>query len=132
MIDYRRLNVLLTYHKYLALRKKVAKEEAWLKQSKPNCENLGINFDKINQYFRDHVCSTDNHNPITSIWNIAGKQWLSDDVIDSVFDIINKKHEDTVCFDNVCKLTRIMYSSAGLNEKCVASAIMVSLFLLCI
>ena len=115
MIDYGGLNALLTYHEYLALRKKVAEEKAWLKQSKQNCEGLGINFDKINQYFRDHVWSTDNYNPITSIRNITGKRWLSDDVIDRVFDIINMKHDDTVCF--VCKPTRIMYSSTGLNDK---------------
>ena len=48
MIDYGGLNVLLTYHEYLVLRKKVAEEKAWLKESKQNCEGLGINFDKIN------------------------------------------------------------------------------------
>ena len=42
MIDYGGLNALLTYHEYLALRKKVAEEKAWLKQSKQNCEGLGI------------------------------------------------------------------------------------------
>ena len=44
-----------------------------------------------------------------------GKRWLSDDIIDNTFDIINKKHDDTICF--VCKPTRILYSSVGLKDK---------------
>ena len=44
-----------------------------------------------------------------------GEGWLTDDVIDTVFGIINRKHGDTICF--VCKSTPIVYSSAGLSEK---------------
>ena len=44
-----------------------------------------------------------------------GERWLTDDVIDTVFGIINRKHDDTIRF--VCKPTRIVYSSAGLSEK---------------
>ena len=32
-----------------------------------------------------------------------------------VFDIINRQHDDTICF--VSKPTRIMYPAHGLNEK---------------
>jgi hypothetical protein len=45
----------------------------------------------------------------------VGKRWLTDDVIESVFDTINMKHDDTICF--VCKPTRVTYSSVRLNEK---------------
>ena len=44
-----------------------------------------------------------------------GTRWLSDDVIDIVFDIINTMYTDTICF--LCKATRIMYSFAGLSDK---------------
>ena len=44
-----------------------------------------------------------------------GERWLTDEVIDTGFGTINKKHDDTICF--VCKPTRIMYSPAGLSEK---------------
>ena len=106
--------MLITYHEYIT-HKKVAEERAWLQQSYQNCDGLCINIDKISQHFRDHVWSTKSYSPITSIRTLVGKRWLTDDVIDIVFDIINKKHDDTICF--VCKPTRIMYSSVGLNEK---------------
>ena len=44
-----------------------------------------------------------------------GNRWLTDDVIETVFDTINSKHEDTICF--VCTPTRVMYSSVRLNNK---------------
>ena len=40
---------------------------------------------------------------------------LTDDVIETVLDTINSKHDDIICF--VCKPTRVMYSSARLNNK---------------
>ena len=115
MMDYDGLNMLANYHEYIALRKNIAEEKDWLKQSKQNCEGLGINIDKINQHFRNNVWSADNYNPFTSVRTLVGRRWLSDDVIDIAFDIINKKHNDTICF--VCKPTRILYSSVGLKDK---------------
>ena len=44
-----------------------------------------------------------------------GERWLTGDVIDTVFGIINRKHDDTICF--VCKPIWIVYSSAGLSEN---------------
>ena len=41
MIDYDGLNMLLTYHECLALKKKLAEEKAWLRESKQKCEGLG-------------------------------------------------------------------------------------------
>ena len=114
-MDYDGLNMLLTYHEYVALKKKVGEEKAWLKQSKQNCEGLGINIDKVNQHFRGNVWSTDSYNPINSIWNLVGKRWLSDDVNDMAFDIMNKKYDDTICF--VCKPIRIMYFIYGVTWK---------------
>ena len=35
--------MLLTYHEFVALRKKVAEERAWFKQSTQNCESHRIN-----------------------------------------------------------------------------------------
>ena len=49
-------------------------------------------------------------NPTTSIRSLVGKRWLTDDVIERLFDTINMKHSDTICF--VCKPTRVMYSSS--------------------
>ena len=91
----------------IALQKKVAEEKAWLKQAAQKSEGLGINIDKIDQHFKDNVWSTASFNPITSIRNLVGKRWLTDDVIESVFDTINMKHDDIICF--VCKPTRVMY-----------------------
>ena len=115
MIDYEGLYMFITYHEYITHKKKVAEERAWLQQSYQDCNGLCINIDKINQHFRDYVWSAKSYNPISSIRTLVGKRWLTDDVIDIVFDAINKKHDDTICF--VCKPTRIMYSSVGLNEK---------------
>ena len=115
MIDYDGLQMLQKYHEYIALKKMVAEEKPWLKQAAQKCEGLGINIDKINQHFKDNVWSTASFDPITSIRNLVGKRWQTDDVIESVFDTINMKHNDTICF--VCKPTRVMYSSARLNEK---------------
>ena len=116
MIDFDGLKRLQSYHEYVALKTMVAEEKAWLKQAKQNyCEGLGVNVDKINQHFEENVwCSTD-FNQITPIRNLVGKRWLTDDVIESVFDIINLKHDDMICF--VCKPTRIMYSSKRFNDK---------------
>ena len=44
---------------------KVSQREAWLRQSKQNCEGLEIN---INQQFRDNGWSTSSYNPTVSIW----------------------------------------------------------------
>ena len=74
-----------------------------------------MNIDQINRYFKNHVWSTNSYNPVVSVRNLVGRRWLSDDVIDIVFDIINTMYTDTICF--LCKSTRIMYSSAGLNDK---------------
>ena len=60
--------------------------------------------------------STASFNPTTSIRNLVGKRWLTDDVIESVLDTINMKHNDTICFVYY-KPTRVMYLSARLNEK---------------
>lgn len=104
--------MLLTYHEFVALREKVAEERAWFKQSTQNCESHGINLDKIKQ---DNVWSSASHNHLASIRNLVGKRWLSDDILDNVFDLMNRTHDDTICF--VCKPTWILYSSAGLHEK---------------
>ena len=104
-----------TYHKYIAHKKKVVEEKAWLKHAAQNCEGLGVNIDKINQYFKDNVWSTTSFNPTTCRCNLVGNRWLTDDVIEIVFDTINSKHDDTVCF--VCTPTRVMYSSVRLNNK---------------
>ena len=88
MIDYDGLQMLQKYHEYIALKKKVAEEKVWLKQAAQKCEGLGINIDKINQHFKDNVWSTASFNPITSIRNLVGKRWLTDDIIESVFDTI--------------------------------------------
>ena len=61
------------------------------------------------------MLSTASFNPTTSIRNLVGKQWLTDDVMESVLDTINMKHNDAICF--VCKPTRVMYSSVRLNKK---------------
>ena len=55
------------------------------------------------------------HNHLASIRNLIGKQWLSDDILDNVFDLMNRTHDDTICF--VCKPTQILYLSAGLHDK---------------
>ena len=116
VIDYEGLQILQTYHEYLALRKRIAEEKAWFKQAKQSCEDLGINIESIYRYFKDRVWSTTStFNPTTCIRNLVGKRWLTDDVIETVFDIINMKHDDTICF--VCKPTRAMYSSVRLHEK---------------
>ena len=112
MIDYDGLQMLQKYHEYIALNKKVAEEKAWLKQAAQKCEGLRINTDKIK---KDNVWSTASFNPTTSIRNLVGKRWLTDDVIESVLDTINMKHNDAICF--VCKPIRVMYSSVRLNEK---------------
>ena len=115
MMDFDGLSTLHKYHEYMQLKKKVAEEKAWLVQSKESCESLRIKTDQIIQYFQSHVWCVDTYSPVTSIRNLVGKRWLSDDVIDTVFDIINTQHDDTLCF--VCKPTHIMYSSIGLHEK---------------
>ena len=101
-------------------------EKAWLKHAAQNYEGLGVNIDKINQHFKD-VCSTTSFNPTTCIRNLVDNRWLTDDVIETVFDTINSKHDDTICF--VCKPTRVMYSSVRLNNKVQKSAKMVILCL---
>ena len=69
MKDY----TLLTYHEFVALREKVAEERSWLKQSTQNCKGLGINFAKIQQYFKDNVWSSASRNLFASIQNLVGK-----------------------------------------------------------
>ena len=81
MIDYDGLSRLLTYHKYITLKGKIAEEKLWLQQSKQDCEGLGVNIDKINQYFKNHVWYTNSYNPVVSVGNLVGTRWLSDDVI---------------------------------------------------
>ena len=116
IIDYDGLSRLLTYHEYITLKGKIAEEKLWLQQSKQDCEGLGVNIDQINQYFKNHVWSTNSYNPVVSVHNLVCTRWLSDDVIDIVFDINNTMYTDTICF--LCKPTRIMYPSAGLNDMC--------------
>ena len=70
MIDYDGLSRLLTYHEYITLKGKIAKEKLWLQQSKQDCEGLGVNIDKINQYF--NVWSTNSYNPVVSVHNLVG------------------------------------------------------------
>ena len=106
-IDYDGLSRLLTYHEYITLKRN--------EQSKQNCEGIGVNIDQINQYFKNYVWFTNRYNPVVSVRNLVGTRWLSDDVIDIVFDIVNTMYTDTICF--LYKPTRIMYSSAGLNDK---------------
>ena len=108
MIGYNELDMLLKYHKHIRYTKKATEENVWLEHAKQNCRSLG---DKVCKY----VCSTDKSSHNASIWTLVGERWLTDEAIDSVFGIINKKHDNTVCF--VCKPTRFLYSSAGLNEK---------------
>ena len=43
-----------------------------------------------------------------------GNRWLTDDVIETMFDTINLKYDKTICF--VCKPTRVMHSSARFNN----------------
>lgn len=76
--------MLLKYHEYITLKKKVVEENAWLEQAKQNCGSLGIDIDKIYQYFQENVWSC-NIYPIASI---RGEQWLTDEAIDTVFGII--------------------------------------------
>ena len=111
MIGYNELDMLLKYHEHMTYTKKANEENVWLEHAKQNCRNLGIDIDKICKY----VCSTRKSCHNASIWTLVGERWLTDEAIDSVFGIINKKHNNTVCF--VCKPTRFLYSSAGLNEK---------------
>jgi hypothetical protein len=115
IIGFDGLDMLVKYYEYITFRKKVAEENVWFEQAKQNCGSLGIDIDKVYQYFRDNVWSTGNNYHIASIRTLVGERWLTDEVIDTVFGIINKQHDDTICF--VCKPTRIMYSSAGLSEK---------------
>ena len=115
IIGYDGLDMLLKYHEYITLKKKVAEEKSWLEQAKQNYGSLGIDIDKIYQYLQENVWSTGHNYHIDSIRTLVGERWLTDDVIDTVFGIINRKHDDTICF--VCKPTRIVYSSAGLSEK---------------
>ena len=96
LIDYDGLQMLKTYHKYIAHKKKVVEEKAWLKHAAQNCEGLGVNIDKINQHFKDNVWSTTSFNPTTCIRNLVGNRWLTDDVIETVFDTINSKHDDNL------------------------------------
>ena len=77
MMDYDGLKMLAKYHEYVALRKNIAEEKDWLKQSKQNCGELGINIDEISQHFQMV------HN---SVRTLVGKRWLSDDIIDIAFD----------------------------------------------
>ena len=81
MIDYEGLSILATNISQVCYQKKnrVAEEKAWLKQLKENCEGLGINIERITQYFQDNVWSTSS---VTSIQTLVGKRWLADDVID--------------------------------------------------
>ena len=92
MIDYDGLQMLQTYHEYIALKKKNDEERVWLKQAKQSCEGLEINIDNINQHFKDNVWSTTSFNPTTSIHNLVGKRWPTDNVIEIVF---GTKHDDT-------------------------------------
>ena len=62
MIDYDGLQMLKTYHKCIAHKKKVVEEKAWLKHAAQNCEGIGVNIDKTNQYFKDNVWSTTSFN----------------------------------------------------------------------
>ena len=112
ILDHKGLSMLLKYYERVACEKKVAEENAWLDQAKECCVMLSIDIDKIYQYFEDNVWSTGNK---SSIRTLMCERWLTDEIIDTVFGILNKKHSDTICF--VCKPTRIMYSSAGLSEK---------------
>ena len=111
MIDYDGLSRLLTYYEYIPLKGKIAEEKLWLQQSKQDCEGLGVNIDQINQYFKNHVWSTNSYNPVIFVRNVVGTRWLSDDVIDIVFDIINTMYIDTICF--LCKPTRICIPLLG-------------------
>ena len=99
IIGYDGLDMLLKYHEYITLEKKLAEENTWLEHAKQNCRSLGIDIDKIYQYFRDNVWSTcaRNNYHIASIRTLVGERWLTDEVTDTVFDIINKKHDDTIC-----------------------------------
>ena len=115
MIDYDGLQMLKTYHNCIAHKKKVVEEKAWLKHAAQNCEGLRVKIDKINQHFKDNVWSTTSFNPTTCICILVGNRWLTDDVIETLFDTINSKHDDTICF--VCKPTRVMYSSVRLSNK---------------
>ena len=74
MIDYEGLQVLQTYHEYLALRKRTVEEKAWFKQAKHSCEDLGIDIESIYQYFRHKIWSTTStFNPTTCFHNLVGK-----------------------------------------------------------
>ena len=89
MIGYNELDMLLKYHEHMTYTKKANEENVWLEHAKQNCRNLGIDIDKICKY----VCSTRKSCHNASIWTLVGERWLTDEAIDSVFGIINKKHD---------------------------------------
>ena len=107
IVDYAGLQMMKSYHEYISLKKKIAEERVWLKEAKIICDGLGINIDGITEHFKSNVwCSTSLY-PATCIRNLVGKRWLTDDVIETAFETINKEHDDTICF--VCKPTRFIH-----------------------
>ena len=107
----------------MQLKKKVAEEKAWLVQLKESCESLRIKTDQIIQYFQSHVWCVDTYSPVTSIRNLVGKRWLSDDVIDTVFDISMMIHS-VLCVSQHTLCTHPL----GYMRKCAPYKKMVSMF----
>ena len=107
MVDYAGLQMMQSYHEYISLKKKIAEEKLWLKDANISCDGLGINIDGITEHFKSTVWCSTNLYPGTCVRNLVGKRWLTDDVIETAFETINREHDDTICF--VCKPTRYNY-----------------------
>ena len=115
LVDYAGLQMMKSYHEYISLKKRIAEERVWLKEAKNNCNGLGVNIDRITEHFKSNVWCSTTLNPATCIRNLVGKRWLTDDIIETAFETINKEHDDTICL--VCKPTRFMYSSVRLRDR---------------
>ena len=109
MMDYNGLKTIQAYHDGVQHKRKIREEKKWLHDVNKLSSEVGVDLPEIKRYFEEHIWTSKQHAPIQSL---VGDRWLSNYDIDAIFDLINKKYDNTIAF--VCKPSQFMY---GLQEK---------------
>ena len=99
-IGYSGLKELLSVHESRSAKRCVQEEREWLETFEaglpsPLCNSI---LARIKNFIEADVWNGTGSEKSKLLRNLVGKRWISDDSISKVFDILNKQHDDTICF----------------------------------
>ena len=86
-------------HESRSAKRCVQEEREWLETFRglpsPLCNSV---LARIKNFFEADVWNGAGSEKSKLLRNLVGKRWINDDSISKVFDILNKQHDDTICF----------------------------------